>query len=49
MDFEGQKLFEHLALALLFMCGAIAFSIGYWQQDFPLMAKIYGSGEPCHL
>jgi Microsomal signal peptidase 12 kDa subunit (SPC12) len=45
MDFEGQRLFEHLSMAVLLLFGAIAFGLGYWKQDFSVMARIYGLGE----
>ncbi|KAH7321550.1 microsomal signal peptidase 12 kDa subunit-domain-containing protein [Rhexocercosporidium sp. MPI-PUGE-AT-0058] len=33
IDFEGQRLAEYLATALLAIFGAIAFITGYFQQD----------------
>ncbi|PVH85500.1 microsomal signal peptidase 12kDa subunit [Cadophora sp. DSE1049] len=33
IDFEGQRLAEYLATALLAIFGAISFIVGYFQQD----------------
>lgn len=45
MDFKGQALFDVLSWLLVAVLGAIAFIVGYTQQEFALMAKIFG-GAP---
>lgn len=40
IDFEGQKLAEFLATALLAIAGAIAFIVGYIKQDIRLALYI---------
>ncbi|KAI1375743.1 SPC12-domain-containing protein [Hypoxylon crocopeplum] len=40
IDFEGQKLAESLATALLGVVGGIAFLVGFFLQDIALALKI---------
>ncbi|KAI0603239.1 microsomal signal peptidase 12kDa subunit [Biscogniauxia sp. FL1348] len=40
IDFEGQKLAEILATALLSIAGAISFLVGFFLQDIALALKI---------
>lgn len=44
IDFEGQKLAEFLATALLAIAGVIAFIVGYIKQDIRLALYIGLSG-----
>lgn len=44
MDYEGQKLFEHLSILLFLVEGLVCWGIGFYLKDVDLMAKIYGAG-----
>jgi hypothetical protein len=44
MDLEGQALFELLSWVIVAALGLVSFVVGYVQQDFALMAKLYGGG-----
>ena len=44
MDYEGQKLFEHLSILLFLDEGLVCWGIGFYLKDVDLMAKIYGAG-----
>eukprot|EP00892_Ulva_mutabilis_P009764 jgi/Ulvmu1/715/UM010_0087.1 len=42
MDYEGQKLFEHLSHLLFLVEGLVCWVIGFYFKDVDLMAKVYG-------
>ena len=44
MDFKGQQLSEHASQIIVTICGIIAFLVGYLQQDFGRMMKIFTGG-----
>ncbi len=44
MDFRGQRLAETLGMYLVVASAVIAFLVGYWQQDFSAMMKLFGGG-----
>lgn len=44
MDWKGQKLAEKLYHRILILAAFVGFALGYYQQDFALMLKIFGSG-----
>jgi signal peptidase complex subunit 1 len=44
MDFKGQQLSERASQIILTICGIIAFIVGYAQQDFGIMMKIFTGG-----
>lgn len=44
MDFKGQAFAETVMMRLLELFGAMAFLIGYSQEDYMLMVKIMGLG-----
>ena len=44
MDFKGQQLSERASQIIITICGIIAFIVGYAQQDFGIMMKIFTVG-----
>lgn len=44
MDFKGQQLSERLGQGLVMVFAILGFLIGYIQQDFGMMMKIFGIG-----
>ena len=44
MDFKGQQLSERTSQIIITICGVLAFIVGYAQQDFGTMMKIFTGG-----
>jgi len=44
MDFKGQQLSERAAQIIVTLSGIFAFIVGYAQQDFGIMMKIFTGG-----
>jgi signal peptidase complex subunit 1 len=44
MDFKGQQLSERASQIIITLCGIVAFIVGYAQQDFGVMMKIFTGG-----
>lgn len=44
MDFKGQQLSERASQIIVTLCGIFAFIVGYAQQDFGIMMKIFTGG-----
>ena len=45
MDFKGQARFDLATWLVAALFGVLAFAVGYWQQDFELMAKIFAGAS----